>query len=459
MSEADEGALLASARRALSRAGVDGEVWVRDARRAFARFGSGTLTQHVELCEPFAMVRVARGTRLAEVTTDAIDEAGLVDALHRAAALAVHAPEDPGFPGFAGDDGQAGDARPFPSRFAARTAAIDAGERTSIVARVLDAIAAAGLVGAGGLETRAETTCVATSAGAARAHRASFATFRVWASETAGAGGASGFGHAMHRDVDALAIDEQTAHAIRLATMGRDPITLPTGAYDVVLEPAGVAELLEWLAMTTFGAKELAEGTSLAAGRRGEQVLGEQVTIAEDPLRDDDDAFGAPFDREGTRTSRVPLVARGVSVGALYDRAWAARAGTTSTGNAPPRTGWPEGPQASTLRMEGGAHADVAALIADVERGLYVGKLHYVNGLLEPRRAVMTGLTRDGTFLIEDGRITRAVTTMRFSDSIAEASFRIGGMTERTVTLPSWWSDGGTVTCPAVLLRRLSFVG
>lgn len=147
------------------------------------------------------MVRVARGTRLAEVTTDAIDEAGLVDALHRAAALAVHAPEDPGFPGFAGDDGQAGDARPFPSRFAARTAAIDAGERTSIVARVLDAIAAAGLVGAGGLETRAETTCVATSAGAARAHRASFSTFRVWASETAGAGGASGFGHAMHREM------------------------------------------------------------------------------------------------------------------------------------------------------------------------------------------------------------------------------------------------------------------
>jgi predicted Zn-dependent protease len=99
-------------------------------------------------------------------------------------------------------------------------------------------------------------------------------------------------------------------------------------------------------------------------------------------------------------------------------------------------------------------------LIGKVEKGLLVRRLHYVNGYLEPRRAVMTGLTRDGTFWIENGKIAGAVGSMRFTDSLLEAFERVDGpdsVTKSRTMVPNWWSTGGTCAAPAVLIRGLEF--
>jgi predicted Zn-dependent protease len=113
----------------------------------------------------------------------------------------------------------------------------------------------------------------------------------------------------------------------------------------------------------------------------------------------------------------------------------------------------------SALQLGGGDAASVDELVSGIERGLYVCRLHYVNGLLDPRRAVMTGLTRDGCFLVQKGRITRAVGNLRFTDSLLEGLARCDGRTRARSAVPTWGSDGATCAVPAVRLRDWRFNG
>jgi PmbA protein len=453
-------ALLALCKEALVEAGeAEAEICAQSKRRGFARFAVGELGQHMELEEPSAIVRVANGQRVAEVATTRLDRAALVEALREAAAAARFVPETEGFTGFA--DGS--DPMERPPRFEARTAAATAEERVSLLRPAMEAIRAAGLVSAGALETSSSALAVATTRGCARSHEGTVAAFKVWALETPGAGGAAGYGGHMHRDVAALRVEEETARAIRIARLSRDPIALDAGAYDVVMEPAALSELLEWLATIAFGAPEIENGTSPFVGRlgaNGEPLTGADISLVEDPTDPSDAGFASPFDREGTARRRVPLIERGVARGVLYDRTYAGRAGTVSTGSSlvpDSALGAAIGP--AGLHMEGGDADGVDELLRGVARGLYVCRLHYVNGLLEPRRAVMTGLTRDGCFLVEHGQITRPVGNLRFTDSLLEGLARCDGRTRQRTAVPTWWSDAGAALVPAVRMRQFRFNG
>jgi predicted Zn-dependent protease len=450
--------LLALARDALSRAGhPEAEVTLRHTRRGFARFAMGELGQHMELSEPLAFVRVAAGLRVAQTSTNVLDVPSLTRAVHDAARAAANVPETPTFPGFAAAGDLVG-ARP--ERFARSTAETGAEARADKVARVLARIAGAGFVSAGALETRQTSLAVATTRGREVSHDGTTAQFKVWALETAGAGGAAGYGGAVHRDVDELDLDGETERAIRICRMSASPVTLDAGSYDVVLEPPAVSELVEWLATIAFSATAVEQGTSAMRGRIGEPITGERVTLVEDPLAAGPFGLAAPFDREGVWRRSVPLIERGVARGVLYDRAAGARMGAASTGSALLIEGEGEGSiGASAISMAGGEASSVDDLIAGVRRGLYVCRLHYVNGLLDPRRAVMTGLTRDGCFLIEDGKISKPVRNMRFTDSFLEGLARADGMTRARQAVPTAWSDAGAHVVPAVRMRAFRFNG
>jgi predicted Zn-dependent protease len=252
----------------------------------------------------------------------------------------------------------------------------------------------------------------------------------------------------------------ETERAIRTCLLGKEPVSLDEGTYDVVLEPPAVAELVEWLASIAFTATSVEQGTSALRGRIGERVTGEAITIVESPLEDSPLGLAAPFDREGVWRRTVPLLERGVARGALYDRSAAARMGASSTGSALLVEGEGEGSiGASALFMDPGQAASVQELIAGVKRGLYVCRLHYVNGLLEPRRTVMTGLTRDGCFLIEDGKVSRPVGNLRFTDSFLEALGRCDGMTRERKAVATAWSDAGAHVVPAIRIRGLRWNG
>ena len=453
--KADE--LLALCKDVLAAGGEgDAEICAKVRRRGFARFAVGDLGQHMELDEPVATVRVAHGKQVAEATTSRLDRASLLDALHHAATAARYVPETEGFPGFA----DAGGALALAPRYAEATAQATAEERVARLEPVMRAIRDAKLVSAGTLETSANALAVATTRGCARAHDATVAAFKVWALETPGAGGAAGYGGHMHRDVRALDLAGETERAIRVARDSMHPIAIEAGAYDVVMEPPALSELLEWLGAIAFGAQEMEQGTSPLAGRIGQRITGEAITIVEDPNDASELGFGAPFDREGVARGAVSLVAHGIARAALYDRTYGARANTPSTGSAiVPDVSTASGVAASALHLASGDAANVEELVAGIDRGLYVCRLHYVNGLVEPRRAVMTGLTRDGCFLIEKGKITRAVGNMRFTDSFLEALTRCDGMTRARAAIPTWWSDTGACVVPAVRMRAFQFNG
>lgn len=450
--------LLALCTEVLSAAGEPAvEMSLRVTERGCARFAMGELGQHVELLDPLAVIRVAHGDRVAEGLASRLDRDALIEAVHHTAAAARLVPATEGFAGFTGADEPSGAS---PPRFAESTARATPEERVALLAPVLDGVRDAGLVSAGVLETRRQALAFATTRGCRRSHDATFAGFKVWALETPGAGGAAGYGGHAHRDVHALALREQTERAIRVCRDSHDPASLEAGSYDVVLEPEAVAELLEWLAAIAFGAPEVEQGTSPVAGRLGERITGPEVDVVEDPLLDDPAlGFGAPFDREGTWRRRVPLLERGIAREVLYDRTCAARMGATSTGSALlPAAGASGDVGPTALSLGPGTAASVGELVAGVERGLYVARLHYVNGLIEPRRAVMTGLTRDGCFLVEKGRIARAVGNLRFTDSLLEGLARCDGMTRDRKAVPTA-SDDGVIVAPAVRMRAFRLNG
>jgi len=238
--------LLALCKSALAAAGEpEAELYARVAERGCARFAVGALGQHMQLSEPQAVARVAVGKRLAEVETTRLDRDALVRAVRDAARAARVVPEEPAFAGFAGDEPMPAEE---PPRFVRATASATPEERVERLAPVLDAVRAAGFVAAGMLETTGVAHALATTHGCARSHDASIAAFRVWALETAGAGGAAGYGGHVHRDVRDLRIGDQTERAIRICARSRDPVSLDAGSYDVVLEPEAVVELMEWLA-------------------------------------------------------------------------------------------------------------------------------------------------------------------------------------------------------------------
>jgi len=314
---------------------------------------------------------------------------------------------------------------------------------------------AAGVAFFGALKRRRRRMAVVTASEAACAHADQVLQIDLIAQIGDGSGWAGWYGPA-ERSVDLAGLAQQAADTAR---RGREAVALEPGPRDVVLAPAAVAELLEWMALASFGARSVLDGTSLLAGRAGELLVSPRISLSE--------VIGAgdvPFDTEGSPRQSIDFFRQGVAGLPVTDLVSAARLadGRGSTGHAAPLT--PQGdstdPVPSHLHLAPGDQRE-EELIAAVERGVYVTRLHYVNGLLDTRRATMTGMTRDGTFLIEGGQLGRAVKNLRFTDSILDAlgDARLGGIGREAATVPTWWSSAGQVETPALLLRGFQFTG
>jgi len=226
---------------------------------------------------------------------------------------------------------------------------------------------------------------------------------------------ATGYAEALATDVAAIDATAVARVAADKARASAAPIAVDPGSWTVVLEPAAFGELFSYLT-GNFSAQTIAEGSSCFAAGIDRPYACEAVTVAEDPGHPL--APGMPFDWEGAPTRRTILLERGVLRGCLTDAAWAAKRGTANTGNALPAPN-PYGPQAMHVVVAPGTRA-LADLIASTERGLLVSRFWYIRPV-DQRKTIVTGMTRDGTFLIENGRIAGGVKNLRFNQSILEA--------------------------------------
>jgi PmbA protein len=398
----------AVAEPALTVPGVDGaEVLFIHEWVGLTRFASSAIHQSTWQEDTGIRVRVVKGGRIGVAASNEFSAEGARRAAESAREMAEVVAPDPLFPGLA-------PARPVPegNGFDEATASTTPDDRAERVATLI-AQCGRGLVASGALETAASEVALANTEGQfcwAPSTQASLTT--VVTADEGGSGFAETFSSTL-AEVDPEAIGRRAATK---AAASRRPIDLDPGRYTVVLEPSAVSTLVGFLAWIGFGGRLLAEGRSCFSGKEGQKVAAPAVSIRDDatsPL-----TIGLPFDFEGTPRRRVDLIRDGVFIDGVYDRRTAKQAGKETTGHALPPPN-PEGPFPLNLFMEPG-EASVEEMIASTDRGLLVTRFHYSN-VVHPLESTITGMTRDGTFLIESGEVARPVKNFRFTQSIVEA--------------------------------------
>jgi predicted Zn-dependent protease len=311
----------------------------------------------------------------------------------------------------------------------------------------------AGCVAAGAFRTSTHEWAVANSRGLFAYHPATEAdlTTVVMTGDSSGfAAGAS----SKVSEVDVVALGE---HAIRTALRGRNPQPIKPGVYPVVLAPYAAHDILETLTAAA-GAVSVQESRSWMSGRQGTLLLSPRISIWDDGL--EPAGWPLPFDFEGLPRQRVDIVREGVVGSAVYDRARAAIDGAVSTGHALPAAN-PFNPWLNAARLGpvplhanlGPGSSTIEEMIAETQRGLFVTRFWYTR-TVHPRDAIVTGMTRDGTFLIEHGELTTPVHNLRFTQSYVEAlagTEAVGRESHRV------WTDPGMLTCPALKLAEFNF--
>jgi predicted Zn-dependent protease len=404
------------AERALELAGADqAEVVVTGEKSGFARFAASEVHQPTLIDNVVIQLRIVSDGRSGAAVTNRTDDEGLSSLARRAADAAASASPDPDLPSLAPPA-----ELPTVEGYDEETAALGSGDQAQLAEA---AIAASGDFGLYGFfTTGVSELAVASTTGLRAAERKTDATCLALAA----ADDASGY--AMRTSWRAGEIDPAAvAHeAAEKAARTRGAVDVPPARYRAVLEPYAVADLLFYTSFDMFNGLALLEERSWFAGRIGQRLFDPKVTLVDDAL----DPGGLPraFDFEGTPKKRVALVDEGVIRDTVWDRATAARAGRTSTGHALPIDSRSYGAFASALAMSPGEAESTDELAELVVDGIYITRLHYL-GVVNPREGVLTGMTKDGTFRIRDGKVAEPLVNLRFTVSMPELLAEVPGLT------------------------------
>jgi predicted Zn-dependent protease len=441
----------AIAKKLLSYARADEtRVTVQSAARGNTRFAVNQVSTAGDSYDAVVLVRSVFGRRAASATTNKLDDASLRAVVERAEALARLAPEDPeAMPELGAQQYAEG------RGYAAATAALDAAGRAAAVRAVTEPARAADLTATGYLETQATATAVANNKGLFAYDRRTGASMTTTVRTPDGTG--SGWAGAAHQDWGRIEPAALGARAVDKARRSVNPVAVEPGRYTVVLEPTAVGNLVQLMAFA-LNARAADEGRSFfsrAGGgtKIGQKVIDERVSLVTDPF--DPDAPSAPFAADGTPLGRTTWVENGVVRDLAYDRFWAQR--NNRRANVGGGGGGGGGfANVGSLRMSGGT-ASLEEMIASTERGLLVTRLWYIRPV-DPRTILYTGLTRDGTFLIERGRVTRAVKNLRWNESPVFMLNNVEAMGRPVrVSASEDGSPGAAVVMPPVKARDFNF--
>lgn len=388
----------------------------------------------------FRVVAVVEGTKTGVAVTHSLEPEAVRRAAEDAVAIARLTPGDADFPGLAPPT-----TYPQKHGFDDATAAATPADRADAVRRALSEVPGT-MEAAGYVETVADEVLIMSTTGVQAFDRSSRAGISVLAMTDDSSGYAERLEHKLS-DLDATAL---ASRSVDKAERSRNPQPVDPGAYTVILEPAAVSTLMQFLGYLGFGGKAFLEERSFMAGRIGDKLASELITIVDDPIADD--SLGLPFDFEGVPAQRVILIDRGVARGMVWDRRTAGKAGVESTGHAlPPPNSY--GPIPLNLRMEPGTDT-LEDMVASTERGLLVTRFHYSN-VVNEKETVLTGMTRDGTFLISDGRIEHGLKNLRYTQNALDALSNVEAVGDRTEISTELFFGGSRA--PALKIRDFKF--
>jgi len=418
------------------------EVFFTGTQGALTRFAVNHIHQNVAEENTQISIRTVIGKRSGVVGTNALDDASLQAAVEKATAIAQMQADNPEWHTLPG---------PAPitatRSFSDATASYTPEARAKAVGTIVKLAHERGYEAAGAFETNLYHVAIANSLG-------------VWAYEprtesefhavVMADGNGSGWTQRLSIDASTFDFEAMAREAVEKAHRSRNPVALDIGDYETVLDAYATAEMIQNLAFMGLNAMAQREGSGPLVGRMGEQVAQPNITLINDPANQQ--TFTTSFDYEGQPMLPVTIIDHGVARDLPTDSFNALLEGKPNTGNALPAPNI-MGPLALNLTLAGG-DASVEELIKGVDRGIYVTRFHYTNAV-HPVKAIFTGMTRDGTFLIEHGELTTPVKSFRFVQGIWDALNNVTGL-GRDVRL---CRDYISVLAPAMRVGAWSFTG
>ncbi|MBC7233497.1 MAG: TldD/PmbA family protein [Chloroflexi bacterium] len=406
------------------------------------RFANSRIHQNVGERNVQVRVRAIFGKKVGVASSNDVSESALDRVTERAVEIALLQPENPDFHSLPPP-------KPIPEvdAFVPATAECTPEQRAKAVAAICQLSKENGLVASGAFTTTTSEIAVCNSLGvfAYAPSTAADLTTVIMSNDSSGYAGATSL------DVREINAEQVGREAVDKALRSRNPQSIAPGEYTVILEEYAVAEMLSYLSYLGFSALAVQEGRSFMVNKFGQPLVGENISIWDDGL--DKTGLPMPFDFEGVPKQRVDFIVNGIAKGVVYDSYTAYREGKESTGHALPAPN-PYGPLPGNLFLKAGTDSK-ERMLASVERGLWVTRFHYVNPV-HPLKAILTGMTRDGTFWIERGEIKGAVKNLRFTQSVLEALSHVR-MTSAETKLRGGFYGG--IRVPALCIERFTFTG
>jgi PmbA protein len=417
------------------------EVMITSGVNSLTRYSGNAITQNVSSTTFSLVVKTIKDQRFGKAITNRMDEESLKQAVD--AAMEMTQFQKP-----------MADYMPMPQpqeyepihSFEPETIEVGPQERANTIGKVVKATKEAGTEAAGVYSNGGGVLAIANSNGLFAYNQSSAAEFSI----TVATEDSSGWAEASSKDIRALECQTLGHRALVKAMEGRKPRKIEPGEYTVILEHAAASDFLLFLSWNAFGGLAFLEGRSCLSGKLGQKVFGDNITIrdnAYNPLTN-----GLQFDFEGMPRKAVTLVEKGIAKAVVHDRDTALKAGVENTGHALPKPNT-YGPMPLHLEMEGG-NSSLEDMISSTEKGILVTHFHYTN-IIDPMRMIMTGMTRDGTFLIEHGEIAGPVVNLRFTESVIKALNNVELISEDRI-FASPFFGGGTVV-PAMKIHNFTF--
>jgi predicted Zn-dependent protease len=419
-------------------------VSISSAARADTRFALNQVTTSGENQDTQVTITAIVGNRAASVNTNRLDEASLAAAARQAHEIAQLVPPNPERMPELG-------AQAYPPARQRALSLPTPAERAAAAAVVTARAQAKGLVATGFIECRASATALANSAGLFAYDAGSVVTLTATVRSPDGTG--SGWACSDGNDFGELDPAAVAATAVEKAEQSRNPVAIEPGRYTTLLEPTAVGNLVQLVA-GAMAARAADEGRSFfsrpgGGNKLGLKVVDERVTLVSDPA--DAATLGGGYDGDGMPLEKVTWIENGVVRALNYDRYWAQKQGVPPT-----RSGGGGFRGAGTLRLLGG-DTSMADMIRGTARGVLVTRFWYIRAV-DPRTILYTGLTRDGTFLIEDGKVTRPVKNFRFNESPIFFLNNLEALGPvRRVNATENLSAGSATFMPALKVRDFTF--
>lgn len=411
---------------------------------ALTRFANNYIHQNVAESNIEARVRVVTGKKTGVASTNDVTPEGLSRMIQTAQAISLLQPENPDFRGLPSSP-PAQNAETFVER----TATCTPETRARAVQTITKKAKAANLVAAGAFATSSREVIVANSLGTFQYHPGTVADLHTVAMGDNGSAYAA-FASADLSDINAERIADE---AISKALRAQNPQPIEPGEYTVLLEEYAVDDLIDFLSFLGLNALAVQEQRSFMKDKIGEKVMHESVTIWDDGTATD--TFAMPFDYEGVPKQKLMLIENGIARGVAYDSYTAGRDGTRSTGHALPSPNT-YGPLPMHTFMAAGDKSK-EELIKSIDRGILVTRFWYTR-VVHPMKVMITGMTRDGVFLVENGQVTRPVRNMRFTTSYLDALNHVRAIGQGTRLFHEQWS-GRANRVPALVVDGFNFTG